>query len=453
MSGAAPAKRKVLKPIPVPPLHPVDEAQSQAPANPKAKAKPSARKTPAQSAPPKEAPAAAHGATRFLAPLTGMIAPAFRAGLDKAADNTWLPLWLTGGFLTALALAILMTAFFGDPITRQPALQFLLGPLAATAAHPPEAEKPERINPSSPAKALLTEGPYGLLPQIGPNGELPRAVYARPYHAENGRPKVAILVTGLGLSERATKAAIERLPPAISLGFLAYGSSLQEWTELARFEGHEYYLELPMEPFDYPDNDPGPYALLTSIAPKENIDRLSWLMSRAIGYAGVTNAFGQRFLGARDALEPVMGELSARGLMFIDTTASPASLAQKVAKDSRLPAVMGDVLIDSEPDPDLIDEQLLALERLAWERGSAIGIASALPASVARLEAWARDAEAKGLSLAPVSAMMEKDEEGATGAEHEPEAAHPPSAEEHRPAAHEPAPSHEPASTHEPTGH
>ena len=30
----------------------------------------------------------------------------------------------------------------------------------------------------------------------------------------------------------------------------------------AREAGHEVLLEVPMEPFDYPDNDPGPQTLL-----------------------------------------------------------------------------------------------------------------------------------------------------------------------------------------------
>lgn len=35
----------------------------------------------------------------------------------------------------------------------------------------------------------------------------------------------------------------------------------------AREAGHEILLQLPMEPFDYPDSDPGPQTLLASAAP------------------------------------------------------------------------------------------------------------------------------------------------------------------------------------------
>ena len=47
-----------------------------------------------------------------------------------------------------------------------------------------------------------------------------------------------------------------------------------------------------MEPFDYPDNDPGPQTLLTSLEASQNIDRLHWLMSRFQGYVGIANHMG-----------------------------------------------------------------------------------------------------------------------------------------------------------------
>ncbi|MDP1340887.1 divergent polysaccharide deacetylase family protein, partial [Klebsiella variicola] len=78
----------------------------------------------------------------------------------------------------------------------------------------------------------------------------------------------------------ATAHAIETLPPEVTLSFAPYGPRLQEWIDKAREAGHEVLLELPMEPFGYPQNDPGPHTLLTGGNTAENISRLEWLMSR-----------------------------------------------------------------------------------------------------------------------------------------------------------------------------
>ena len=70
---------------------------------------------------------------------------------------------------------------------------------------------------------------------------------------------MALIVGGLGLNAVTTRAAIERLPPEVTLSFVPYADNLQSWIDQARAQGHEVMLEMPMEPTGYPDNDPGPY--------------------------------------------------------------------------------------------------------------------------------------------------------------------------------------------------
>ena len=55
--------------------------------------------------------------------------------------------------------------------------------------------------------------------------------------------------------------------------------------------------QVPMEPYDYPDNDPGPQTLLTSLGAEQNVDRLHWHLSRFQGYVGIAN-----FMSLRDAI-------------------------------------------------------------------------------------------------------------------------------------------------------
>ena len=124
---------------------------------------------------------------------------------------------------------------------------------------------------------------------IGPDGRRPSTAYARSFEAEPGTPVIAVIVGGLGVSESLTEAAIESLPPEITLSFVPYARDLQAWMNRARAAGHEVMIELPMEPFDYPNNDPGPHTLLADASETENMRRLHWLLSRASGYFGVTN--------------------------------------------------------------------------------------------------------------------------------------------------------------------
>ncbi len=128
--------------------------------------------------------------------------------------------------------------------------------------------------------------PHGPIPKIAADGTRPAEAFARPVKPLPGRPdapRIALIVDGLGVGASATAEAIGKLPGAVTLGFVPYGSDVAALAGRARAAGHEILLQVPMEPFDYPDNDPGPQTLLTSLAPQQNLDRLYWLMSRFQG--------------------------------------------------------------------------------------------------------------------------------------------------------------------------
>ena len=120
-----------------------------------------------------------------------------------------------------------------------------------------------------------------------------------------------------------------------------------------------------MEPFDYPDNDPGPQTLLTSLTPDQNIDRLHWQMSRFQGYVGILSYMGARFTASEPSLTPVLRETAKRGLIFVDDGASSRSAASQLAGGHNLPFAKAEVIIDAVPTPVEIDRALARLEMLA----------------------------------------------------------------------------------------
>jgi polysaccharide deacetylase 2 family uncharacterized protein YibQ len=163
-----------------------------------------------------------------------------------------------------------------------------------------------------------------------------------------------------------------------------------------------------MEPFDYPDNDPGPQTLLTTLTPQQNIDRLYTVMGKIQGYVGMTNTMGARFTASEESFSPILRETGKRGLIFVDDGSNPRSAAGRIAGANNLPFVHADVVIDAVPTPTEIDRALDRLEMAARERSFAVGIASALPVAIEHIAAWAKAAESRGLLLVPVSAVAAK---------------------------------------------
>lgn len=255
---------------------------------------------------------------------------------------------------------------------------------------------------------LSEETADGPIPRISAAGLTPFAVYARPAAAAvaSGKPLIAIVVTGLGINEQGSLDAVDQLPDAVTLAFAPYGKTLTTTVASARSAGHEVLLEVPLEPFDYPQNDPGPQTLLTGEPPRANLDKLFWLMARFGGYAGVINNMGARFTASAADFAPMMEELGARGLGYLDDGSSNRSLAPQLAQGNKVPFSRADVVIDANPSRASILAALASLEAKALENGHAIGIVSALPISVSAVTEWSRELEAKGILLVPASALM-----------------------------------------------
>lgn len=255
---------------------------------------------------------------------------------------------------------------------------------------------------------LSEETSNGPIPRMSGTGERPFDAYREPVPAgvTEKEPKIALVVSGLGINEQGSLDAIDQLPEAVTLGFAPYGRSLETTVSAARVRGHEVVLELPLEPFDYPQNDPGPHTLLTGDAPRANLEKLFWLMARFGGYIGVMNNMGARFTAAAADFAPVMEELGARGLGYIDDGSSNRSVAAQLAGANKVPFARASMAIDTDPSKDAILAALASLEAEALQTGSAIGIVSALPISIQTVTDWSADLGDKGIALVPVSALM-----------------------------------------------
>jgi polysaccharide deacetylase 2 family uncharacterized protein YibQ len=163
-----------------------------------------------------------------------------------------------------------------------------------------------------------------------------------------------------------------------------------------------------MEPLDYPDNDPGPQTLLTSLSPDQNTDRLHWAMSRFGGYVGIANFMGARFAGNEQAMATVLRETGKRGLMFFDDGTSARAVAGQVAAANSVPFAKADVVIDATPTAAETAAALARLETIARERGDAVGYATALPVTIERLAGWLKSAAERGFTLVPISVIANK---------------------------------------------
>ncbi len=264
----------------------------------------------------------------------------------------------------------------------------------------------ERRLAGLPNLDLIEDTPEGRLPKIGPNGLRPFDYYARPWSGARGT-RIAIVVSGLGISQTGTMRAVRDLPEEVTLAFAANGNSLSRWVPEARRNGHEVLLQVPMEPFDYPDNNPGPGTLVTSKGTKTNLANLHQDMARMDSYTGVMNYLGGKFLADPDALEPIMRDIAGRGLMFLDDGSTAQSLSGQLAGALAMPHAFASLTLDTDVNQTAILKKLDDLERMAARNGSAIGVAAGFDESISAIKKWVDDAQGRGIEIVGVSALAD----------------------------------------------
>lgn len=262
------------------------------------------------------------------------------------------------------------------------------------------------LNPIDPQ--LHEERDELILPIVGLDGRKVWTDYARPFDFDDRRPRLAIVIMNLGLDDSVTDMVLEMLPGQVTLSYSPYASDLAEKLERARADGHEVMIDLPMEPLAFPRDDPGPHTLLTSLSTVENLNRLEWVLGQAPGYVGVTTWMGSQFTTVEDAMMPVLESLKERGVLFLDSRDSSRSLASELASSIQVPRAFNNRFIDNPPSRGAIDRSMQDLELSAKQNDFAIGLARPLPITINRLAAWVPALEARGIAVAPVSAIADR---------------------------------------------
>jgi uncharacterized protein len=263
-----------------------------------------------------------------------------------------------------------------DPAPAVAAVSDSSGKDASAPAAPAEAAAPAIVE-KLVAPAAVTE---------------PWRRFARPFDLNDPRPLISVVVAG---ADDNMESAIESLPPAVTVALDPYARRLPTWIELARARGHEVLLTLSVPPLNHGRSDAGPMAILSSLDPKENLERLDWALNRASGFVGVLDIAGN---WPTDEAGKIVSVLEHRGLMLVDSGKEPAESAT-------LPLAAADAVLMPDASRAEIDKELVELEALARQNGRALAIGLVNARLLHRVAGWVAGLERKSIALAPASAL------------------------------------------------
>ncbi len=162
---------------------------------------------------------------------------------------------------------------------------------------------------------------------------------------------------------------------------------------------------VPMEPLNYPNDDPGQLALLTKNSDRRNLANFHATLARFDGYVGVTSYMGSRFTAQPKSLDPIMQDIAKRGLMYVDAKDTQFTQAPPKAQLLGIPVAINDRYIDTSLTAQEISQALIDLEDRALATGVALGFSSNKRVSVEAIKLWSDGLMRKGISLVPVSSI------------------------------------------------
>ncbi|MFH1784631.1 MAG: divergent polysaccharide deacetylase family protein [bacterium] len=185
--------------------------------------------------------------------------------------------------------------------------------------------------------------------------------------------RVAIILDDVGYAKSYMEAFFKLNIP-LTMSVLPQQQFSVELAQETIDRGLEVMLHLPMEPYRYPEVNPGDKALLTDMSARkirnlvrENIDSIP-------GLSGVNNHMGSKFTEDKKKMEQALAVVKQKRLFYIDSVTSSNSVAFDVARNMGIKTVARDVFIDNEDDLEYIKGQLRELIRLALLNSKAVGI-------------------------------------------------------------------------------
>lgn len=201
----------------------------------------------------------------------------------------------------------------------------------------------------------------------------------KPTTAQPAKPKIAIIIDDMGNSLDAIY-EICALNENITVAVLPYSPLAQETADIARQNGLEVILHLPLESLNNVYDNNNTEGIILSGMSREEIEATVRDSLTKVPYiSGVNSHMGSRITSQPAVIRTVLEQLQGKELYFVDSRTTAGSVAYDIAQEMGIPSGYRHVFLDSEFDENFIRRQLQELFRQAQEYGAAIAICHPSP--------------------------------------------------------------------------
>ena len=186
-------------------------------------------------------------------------------------------------------------------------------------------------------------------------------------------PRIAIIIDDIGYDKQIAM-DLCLLDPHLTFSVLPFSPFGLSIAEKLSAKGAQLMLHLPMEPVQYPEANPGPGALFSSMTPDKLLAQLRKDLKQVPGVVGVNNHMGSKLTADSDKMNQIFTILKKEELFFIDSRTASTSQGEASARLFKLKFAQRDIFLDNSQDIPYIRGQFARLIKIARKHGTAIGI-------------------------------------------------------------------------------
>jgi polysaccharide deacetylase 2 family uncharacterized protein YibQ len=217
-------------------------------------------------------------------------------------------------------------------------------------------------------------------------------------------PKLAIVLDDMGYDRAAADAAFALQFP-ITLSVIPHLPHSAEVAEEAYRRGDQVLLHLPMEA-EAGETKAEPIELRVGMKADQVERDLDSMLETVPHAAGVNNHQGSRATADAKLMAELMPALRRRGLFFVDSRTTAATVAYDAAERAGVRSASRKVFLDDTTNRDAILSQIDLAARDATRDGFAIAIGHPHPATIAALREVGPRLESRGIQFVFVSDVV-----------------------------------------------
>jgi len=218
---------------------------------------------------------------------------------------------------------------------------------------------------------------------------------------------LSIIIDDFGNIKGDLLSGFAKTNPAVCFAIMPDTPHAVETMQLAKQTGHESIIHIPMEPINYPRENPGDKAIYLQLSAGEITRRMEHDIKQLPYCIGVNNHMGSLATADETTMHIVMQTLRKNNLFFVDSRTTNSSIAYKIAQKNLVPALKRDIFLD-EPDLSAVnlDKKLNEINNMSVSKPYVIAIMHCHTAAhLNYLNQFIAGAKANGFAIVPISKL------------------------------------------------